>query len=111
MCFHEAKRSVVKMQALRNGAAEGIGSRVIFSDFLSRKPGIIFRKNSDSFQFSAFFVINENVNIDKFINRLQKLNQNVGSSIFMIANNASLPSIQKLMQPLILTQDRIYFSK
>ena len=111
MCFHEAKRSVVKMQALRNGAAEGIGGRVIFSDFLSWKPVIIFRKNSDSFQFSAFFVINENVNIDKFINRLQKLDQNVGSSIFMIANNASLPSIQKLMQPLILTQDRIYFSK
>ena len=31
-----------------DGAAEGISGRVIFSDFSSRMPGKIFRKNSDS---------------------------------------------------------------
>ena len=35
-------------EAGRIGAAEGISGRVIFADFSSRKPGKIYRKNSDS---------------------------------------------------------------
>ena len=35
-------------EAGRIGAAEGIGGRVIFTDFSSRIPGKIYRKNSDS---------------------------------------------------------------